>query len=1371
MKKSNYTKFQRIVAFLLFLNHTLISCSCKKNPTGDGKQQEQSNKQSKAGRSSTSSPTPNTNNQATPSVTSPTLPEATHETVTNPNRQPDDSISPTKENLEAYLTEEEVIDSMPFSPTEELVSSDGKEKSEDEEKSDDEEKGDEEKEEDNENEAAIQDKPSYQANPIPADNPTPDAEPSGLATLNQSTPIPFSPLLQHTPHLPQKDSNLPTNPPSTYPNNNPSNKNNPNTVTPNLFKPEPNTTSSPSTQPKKKIASISPIKKQPIPLVGEQRVLAKSQQQARQQSTQDLPSEHEKKRAAHEAERARLYAELEEIQQRVARKVALERAQKKQAEEQDNLDEQDEQKDRIERQQKTIESLIKDRQDTELRKHSLKKLMKFSPQLFKELCLELEEKRIRQELRKLTESVSRNQSGQGFTTEQQDIIRYELSRLEKLIRKSQKAVIGITHLLANPEENWHVKNGKKAPIYTKEDLIMAQENVAASQAVRTQLETLVTSRGENPASYQPEPHIARTLEEKQAYKQLEILFHDPANAGAIFKDLSAQADALLKQLDNQPHLRQQLLPQAELLAEQFSKFHSIIEKKAVITAELYAKADPVTLATRPLEQGISRYRSLKVIENASSDYRLLLCDKFNTEVSSGVYYFEKFTGKPFRKFFDKLAALLEPGSELLTNLPKGTSLPTTAQAQAALLIDHGVKYIKHSGIAENFQGFVDKQSPLYQEAQNMLIYLIEKKKNGSPDPSRLQTLLKPFSTASHVLTTATADNQKERDTSDQPVVANDPIAAASDSSALQLNTAEIKQQAQTGKNLSEKYEQQPTNSSLNDPIYSPVLQEPIEQQLDYTESQPDDLLTAESAELFDQVCAEITEYLSNPTHVAELAHNAQQQVQEFIRLKERSKTNRSQSEKEALQKKASDLMEALLELVSNFNDQLNNLNRQKESSEEPYVNCDRINRLIIQQSLEQIYGFERKIETIKKSIETTTEAISQLCEASDDITETAPNPSTSTVTSPAIEEAIETALNLIVGKELSEVLTGRSPAPETIDDACTLAAEAALGLMSKATKFFGDTPANKRILDYTKRVIKAVANTKSKDILVNATLAGEPDISFQPKFKSTAEALAALHSYFRKSSNIKTTPFREKGLGLLKQIEQLKRIEKHAYRTSQNPHILDDLSWEGAELLDKKQKVQKDNLALLRKARAQLKAHLQPTPQELQECHIRTRPTSDTKGEAIIDSSDDERDYSRAYTAQGKGALAVAATIIARLFDSKNKKSTLKKKAKKEPLSGVYELGTTDARYIGQSENMVNRVKSQLEKDAKLKFAALKNTIYYSMPGSTKLERQVYAQFLINKYKLQNPNGLLNLKEPMGNRTDLYNSELEGVIKKFNLRR
>jgi RHS repeat-associated protein len=100
--------------------------------------------------------------------------------------------------------------------------------------------------------------------------------------------------------------------------------------------------------------------------------------------------------------------------------------------------------------------------------------------------------------------------------------------------------------------------------------------------------------------------------------------------------------------------------------------------------------------------------------------------------------------------------------------------------------------------------------------------------------------------------------------------------------------------------------------------------------------------------------------------------------------------------------------------------------------------------------------------------------------------------------------------------------------------------------------------------------------------------------------------------------------------------------------------------------------------------------------------------------------------------------------------------------------AGVYDLGTSLGKYIGQSKDIMKRVTSHFAKGGKLSAGELENAIFHSMPGSTKLQREVYEQFLINKYGINN---ILNVRNPMGGRMDLYNSMIDDVIKQFNLPR
>jgi hypothetical protein len=100
---------------------------------------------------------------------------------------------------------------------------------------------------------------------------------------------------------------------------------------------------------------------------------------------------------------------------------------------------------------------------------------------------------------------------------------------------------------------------------------------------------------------------------------------------------------------------------------------------------------------------------------------------------------------------------------------------------------------------------------------------------------------------------------------------------------------------------------------------------------------------------------------------------------------------------------------------------------------------------------------------------------------------------------------------------------------------------------------------------------------------------------------------------------------------------------------------------------------------------------------------------------------------------------------------------------------GVYDLGTTLGKYVGQSKGIMGRVTSHFAKGGKLSKGELNHAVYHSMPGSTKLQREVYEQFLIIKYGGPKGGQILNKVNPMGGRMDLYNSMIKDVIKQFNL--
>ncbi len=101
-----------------------------------------------------------------------------------------------------------------------------------------------------------------------------------------------------------------------------------------------------------------------------------------------------------------------------------------------------------------------------------------------------------------------------------------------------------------------------------------------------------------------------------------------------------------------------------------------------------------------------------------------------------------------------------------------------------------------------------------------------------------------------------------------------------------------------------------------------------------------------------------------------------------------------------------------------------------------------------------------------------------------------------------------------------------------------------------------------------------------------------------------------------------------------------------------------------------------------------------------------------------------------------------------------------------EAAPGVYDLEMAEGRYIGQSVNIFRRIGQHFGLGGKLSGLTRTNSRFYYMPGSTKLEREVYEQYLIDK---ANINKLLNIVNPMGGRRALYESLKNAVINKFNL--
>ena len=102
---------------------------------------------------------------------------------------------------------------------------------------------------------------------------------------------------------------------------------------------------------------------------------------------------------------------------------------------------------------------------------------------------------------------------------------------------------------------------------------------------------------------------------------------------------------------------------------------------------------------------------------------------------------------------------------------------------------------------------------------------------------------------------------------------------------------------------------------------------------------------------------------------------------------------------------------------------------------------------------------------------------------------------------------------------------------------------------------------------------------------------------------------------------------------------------------------------------------------------------------------------------------------------------------------------------------GVYIIKTESAHYIGQSKNMAKRLIQHLKKGGKLSEETLEKVLGHEMSCSTKVEREIYEQYLITKYGGTQGGQLLNKVNPMGGRMQEYAEKLEEVITKYNLPR
>jgi|GEM_PF-1290312 len=99
---------------------------------------------------------------------------------------------------------------------------------------------------------------------------------------------------------------------------------------------------------------------------------------------------------------------------------------------------------------------------------------------------------------------------------------------------------------------------------------------------------------------------------------------------------------------------------------------------------------------------------------------------------------------------------------------------------------------------------------------------------------------------------------------------------------------------------------------------------------------------------------------------------------------------------------------------------------------------------------------------------------------------------------------------------------------------------------------------------------------------------------------------------------------------------------------------------------------------------------------------------------------------------------------------------------------GVYDMTPSSGRYIGQSQNMGSRIASHFRPSGKFGNQTAGGLNYYEMPGSTKLEREVYEQYRIKQAGIDN---LQNIRNPMGGRVDLYDQMIDDIIDKYNLPR
>jgi|GEM_PF-1428880 len=99
----------------------------------------------------------------------------------------------------------------------------------------------------------------------------------------------------------------------------------------------------------------------------------------------------------------------------------------------------------------------------------------------------------------------------------------------------------------------------------------------------------------------------------------------------------------------------------------------------------------------------------------------------------------------------------------------------------------------------------------------------------------------------------------------------------------------------------------------------------------------------------------------------------------------------------------------------------------------------------------------------------------------------------------------------------------------------------------------------------------------------------------------------------------------------------------------------------------------------------------------------------------------------------------------------------------------LYLLNTNLGKYVGQSKDVITRVENHFADQGKLALQGAEKIgeRLFSMPGSTKVEREAYEQYLI--LKNGTVDNSLNIRNPMGGRVNEFNEMIDNVILKYDL--